>query len=345
MKIAVTGAAGFVGTNLLNQLVADGHEVTAIDRASRIAPTEGVTWRDADVLDPASMAQALDGAEVVYHLVAMITLKQEDPIAWRLNTEGVATVAAAALAVGARRMVHCSSVHSFDQGRCDGVLSETSPRADDRSGLPVYDRSKYAGELALGRFIDQGLDAVTCNPTGVYGPVDHFGRLSRLNTMVRDSALGRVPLSVGGGFDLVDVRDVAKGLTLAAEHGRTGENYLLSGEMVQLHHLLTLGAQAAGRRGPLFAVPLWVLQVIMPIAEPIGALFGSDSMSAAALGAIFAQPVVDGSRARAELGYAPRSAAETIRDLVAYYVGAGILGRVTKVTYSAGARCRPGKRA
>jgi dihydroflavonol-4-reductase len=66
------------------------------------------------------------------------------------------------------------------------------------------------------------------------------------------------------------------------------------------------------------------------IAEPIGALFGSDMMSEAALSAVFAQPVVDGSRARAELGYAPRSSAETIRDLVAYYVGAGIVERATK---------------
>lgn len=326
MKVAVTGAAGFVGTNLLDQLVADGHEVTAIDRTSQIAPTPGVTWRDANVLDPASMAQALDGAEVVYHLAAMVTLKQEDPIAWRVNTEGVATVAAAALTVGARRMVHCSSVHSFDQAHCGGVLSETSPRADDRSGLPVYDRSKYAGELALARFIDQGLDAVTCNPTGIYGPVDHPERLSRLNTMVRDSALGRAPLSVGGGFDLVDVRDVVKGLTLAAEHGRTGENYLLSGEMVQIHDMMTLAAREAGRRGPLAATPLWLVKAIMPLAERIGALFGSDVMSKAALGALFAQPMVDGSKARAELGYAPRSSAETIRDLIAYYVRTGILG-------------------
>ncbi|MGZ4552240.1 MAG: NAD-dependent epimerase/dehydratase family protein [Mycobacteriaceae bacterium] len=328
MKVAVTGAAGFIGTNLLHQLVADGHEVTAIDRAvPALTPSDCVTWVEGDVLDLDGMAAALDGAEVVYHLAAMITLKQEDPVVWRLNTEGVATVAEAALTVGARRMVHCSSVHSFDQTNCGGVLSETSPRADDESGLPVYDRSKYAGELELDRFIDKGLDAVKCNPTGVYGPVDHAGRLSRLNKMVRDSALGRVPLSVGGGFDLVDVRDVANGLVLASTNGRTGENYLLAGHMVQLHDLMKLGARAAGRRGPLFAVPLWVLKAIMPIAEPIGSLFGSDVMSESALGAIFAQPVVDSSKARTELGYTPRSSEETIRDLVAYYVRAGLLDR------------------
>ena len=302
--------------------------MVAIDRApSPLAPTEGVTWVSADVLDPAAMRKALKGAQTVYHLVAMITLKQQDPIAWRLNTEGVATVAEAALEVGAKRFVHCSSVHSFDQANCGGVLSESSPRADEASGLPVYDRSKYAGELALNAVIDKGLDAVKCNPTGVYGPTDQPGRLSRLNTLARDAAKGRVPASVGGGFDLVDVRDVARGLVLAAENGRTGENYLLSGNMVQLHDLFRIAAKVAGRRGPLFAVPLPVLKAIMPIAEPIASRFGSDVMSEAALGALFAQPTVDGSKARKELDYDPRPAEETIRDLVAYFVQAGILDR------------------
>ncbi len=317
MRVAVTGAAGYVGSNLLHELVAAGHEVVAVDRAvSTIAP-EGVTWVQGDVLDADSMIAALEGAEVVFHLVAMITLKQEDPVAWQLNTEGVATVADAALTVGARRMVHCSSVHSFDQHGCGGTLTEESPRATDESGLPVYDRSKYAGELELARYVDKGLDAVLCNPTGVYGGRDHAGRLSRLNQLANDSARGRVPLSVGGGFDLVDVRDVARGLVLAAEKGRTGENYLLGGEMVLLHDLMKQAAHEAGRRGPLFAVPLWVLKAIMPIAEPIASLLGSDVMSQAALGAIFAQPEVDTTKARTELGYQPRPREETIRDLVA----------------------------
>jgi len=327
MKVAVTGAAGYVGSNLLTELVAEGHEVVAVDRVrSDIAPAE-VTWVEGDVLDVDSMVNALKGAEVVYHLVAMITLKQHDELAWRVNTEGVGNVAEAAWNVGVRRFVHCSSVHSFDQHNCGGLLSETSPRATDESGLPVYDRSKYAGELELAKWVDKGLDAVKCNPTGVYGPMDHAARLSRLNTLVRDAALGRVPLSVGGGFDLVDVRDVAKGLVLAAEHGRTGENYLLSGEMVKLHDLMKLGARYTGRRGPLFAVPLWVLKAIMPIAEPIAHRLGSDVMSEAALGAIFAQPEVDNTKARTELSYVPRSSEETIRDLVAYYVRAGVLAR------------------
>ncbi|EGD53757.1 NAD-dependent epimerase/dehydratase family protein [Gordonia neofelifaecis] len=317
MKVAVTGAAGFVGTNLVNQLVADGHDVVAIDRVSpaHCLDHPQVTWTSADIFDQDALAAAFDGVDTVYHLVAMITLKQQDELAWRVNTEGVASTARAALAAGVRRFVHCSSIHSFDQYTDNGVVDETSPRSEDPA-LPVYDRSKWAGEQELRKVIADGLDAVICNPTGVYGPVDHG--LSRINGMLRDAAQGKVPMFVEGNFDLVDVRDVAKGLTLAAERGVTGENYLLGGEQVRLFDAMRTVAELCGRFRPLFAVPLSVLKVVVPIAEPISHLFGSDLVSRASIAALVAQPTVDIEKAKAELGYEPRSSADTLADLVSF---------------------------
>lgn len=324
MKVAVTGAAGFVGTNLIDHLVESGHEVVAIDRLrSDKSRQDGVTWIDGDVLDAKSMINALDGAEQVYHLVAMITLAQKNDLAWTVNTVGVRTVAQAALAVGARRMVHCSSVHSFDQAICKGRLDENSARSTAPS-IPVYDRSKWFGEVELRKVIDAGLNAVVCNPTGVYGPVDYG--LSRINGILRDSARGRVPAVIEGSFDLVDVRDVAAGLVAAGEKGRTGENYLLTGELVTMLDAFRMAANFAGRRGPRFAVPLRFIKPFLPIAEPIGTRFGTDVLSKSAMGALLAAPVVDGAKARAELGYSPRPAAQTIRDLIGFYVASGQLG-------------------
>lgn len=320
MKVAVTGAAGFLGTNLLRQLVDSGHEVTAIDRVQPTGATESaVTWVNGDVLDPASMRSALDGAEVVYHLVAVITLAQHNDAAWRINTEGVRTVAEAALAVGARRMVHASSIHAFNQYTCGGRIDENTPRSIDAS-LPVYDRSKFQGEQELRSVIEQGLDAVICNPTGVYGPIDHSD--SRINTTLWDAARGRVPVMIGGGFDLVDVRDVATGLILAGENGRTGENYLLSGTMNTIMEVTQLAARVNGKRGPRFAIPAKVISGALPVLEPVGKLLGSDRVSRAAMGALLAAPEIDGSKARTELGYRPRPTEETVRDLVDFYNGA-----------------------
>ncbi|MCZ4553231.1 NAD-dependent epimerase/dehydratase family protein [Gordonia rubripertincta] len=326
MKVAVTGAAGFVGRNLVDQLVARGDSVVAIDRQRpSTASAAAVTWVAADILDPEALTSAFDGVDLVYHLVAVITLRHTDENAWRINTEGVRNVAEAALAAGVRRMVHCSSIHSFDQYKCGGTIDELSARSDS-TDLPVYDRSKWAGEQELQKVIAKGLDAVICNPTAVYGPVDH-APYSRINGMLRDSARGRVPALITGGFDLVDVRDVAAGLILAAEHGKTGENYLLTGEMTEMVEAFRMVAREAGRRGPAVAFPMRWVQAILPVAEPLCKLFKSDLVSKAALGALEAQPVVDGTKARRDLGFAPRPTTETMRDYVDFLVDAGQLQR------------------
>lgn len=314
MKVAVTGAAGYLGSNLIPQLLERGHEVVAIDRAAPTVSDPAVTWVSGDVLDPASMRTALAGAEVVYHLVALITLAEKNDLAWRVNTEGVRVTAEAALEVGVRRFVHTSSIHAFDQYRASHI-DETTVRSAD-PGLPVYDRSKWAGEQELRTVIERGLDAVIVNPTGVYGPVDHPDRLSRLNSVTAEAMRGRTPVMIGGGFDLVDVRDVAHGLILAGEKGRTGENYLLGGHMTTLLGLCRMAAARTGAKGPRFAIPAKALGAVLPIVEPIGKRFGSDILSKAALGAILSAPIVDHGKAERELGYRPRPTADTVADLV-----------------------------
>lgn len=319
MKVAVTGAAGYLGTNLLPLLVERGHEVVAIDRLAPRQSTEPhVTWVSADVLDPASMRSALDGAEIVYHLVAVITLAEQNDLAWRINTEGVRVVAEAARTVGARRLVHASSIHAFDQYSCGGRIDERSVRSTDPA-LPVYDRSKWAGEKELRTVIDLGLDAVICNPTGVFGPRDNGTPMSRINRYLRDAARGRIPAMIDGGFDLVDVRDIARGLVLAGEHGRTGENYLLGGEMISMVELCRRTATHAGKKGPRFSISPRLVSGLIPVLEPIGKRLGTDVVSRAALGALVSAPLVDHGKATRELGYRPRPLDETLRDLVAFF--------------------------
>lgn len=330
MRVAVTGAAGFVGTNLLNELIADGHHVVAIDRA---VPADAdrfgglCEWREVDICDTAAMTEALAGVDRVYHLVAIITLKREDPAAWRVNTLGVQSVARAALAAGVGRMVHCSSIHSFDQYNCGGRIDESSVRST-AADIPVYDRSKWAGEQELQAVVADGLDAVVANPTGVYGPIDgaHGHPMSRINGILRDASRGLVPIFPEGAFDLVDVRDVARGLILAGEHGRTGENYILGGEQVRLIDALRSAARRRHRPRPLFAIPMVALNGVIVLAEPLSHLLGSDLVSRASIGALQAAPKVDITKARTELGYAPRPSAQTIADFVDFVTGAAPRG-------------------
>ncbi|MCZ4500188.1 MAG: epimerase [Marmoricola sp.] len=333
MKVAVTGAAGFLGLNLVTALLEDGHDVLALDRLSpdQLAGTIAagqhgagtLRWESVDVLDEDAVAKALDGIEVVHHLVAVISLRQEDPVAERVNIHGVGSVARAALRAGVRRMVNCGSLASFDYDK-HGTVHEGSARSTDPR-LPVYHRSKYYGEVELLKVVDAGLDAVTCNPTGIYGPVDHPDRLSRMNVGLLDAAAGRLPASVPGMFDMVDVRDVAKGFLLAAEKGRTGHNYLIGGHRYDLFEAQVRAAEYAGRKGPRIKIPLGLLAGLAPVIDPVARRFGSESFAPAALENLVMSPVVDRTKAGAELGYEPRPTEETIRDLVAFFVASGLL--------------------
>ncbi len=330
MKVAVTGAAGFLGLNVVDALLAEGHDVLALDRVPGTVPAGAhgdglLRWDTVDVLDEDAVTRALDGIEVVYHLVAVISLRQEDPLAWRVNVDGVGSVARAALRAGVRRMVNCGSLASFHYEK-NGTVHEGSPRST-AADLPVYHRSKYYGEVELLKIVEDGLDALTCNPTGIYGPADHPDRLSRMNQSLLDAARGTMPVGVSGEFDMVDVRDVARGFLLAAEKGRTGHNYLLGGHRYGLMRSMQVAAELAGTRGPRIMLPVGILAAVAPLIDPIARRFGSESFAPAALENVSMAPVVDRAKAGAELGYEPRPVEETLRDLVTFFAAEGMLDR------------------
>lgn len=226
MVTVVTGGSGYVGTNLVGALLARGDEVRVVDLEPP-ARAEAA-WVHADVRDQDALGPALRGAEIVFHLTAVISLVGgRGGLVESVNVAGVRAVAAAARAEGVRRLVHCSSAHAYDLGACvGGVVDEDCPPAVDRR-LPVYDRSKAAGEAEVLAVVDDGLDAVLVNPTGIFGPRD--AGPSRIGRMLLALWRRRLPLVTEGGFDWVDVRDVVAGLMAAEEHGRTGHRYLLPG--------------------------------------------------------------------------------------------------------------------
>ena len=317
MRVAVTGAAGHVGINLIEALARDGCDVVAIDR---VAPRPGqrrsaqqVSWKTLDITDTDSLSTVFEGVQIVYHLAAVITLAHEDQRAWDVNVLGTRNIARAALASGVRRLVHCSSMDAFDKSRRYWPLTEAAPPAVDPS-LPVYGRSKAAAESALRDAINDGLDAVICNPTGIFGPLDHPG--CRLNRIILLAARGLLPVSINAAFDMVDVRDVAAGLIAAASHGNTGENYLLGGHAIELTTVMRLAARQRHRPGPLASLPLGIVRRAAPVLDSLGRLTNNDILSSGLIATLTAAPTVDASKARRVLGHQPRPAVETVADLL-----------------------------
>jgi len=320
----VTGAGGHLGGNLVRALLAQGQRVRAVD-LRRTPALDGleVDWCPADLRDPTSIREALAGADVVYHLAAVISITGDpEGRVWSTNVGGVATVAEAALECGVRRLVHCSSVHAFDIEICSGALDEAGPRSV-RGQLPVYDRSKAAGEAELRAWVEKGLDAVVVNPTGLIGPYDF--EPSRMGRFFLSLQRGRQWALVDGAFDWVDVRDVAAALMAAASRGRSGESYLVAGHRLSLRELAAMAAQVTGAREPRVVVPMAVARLGAWVLSPRGRWSSESSplFTSESLHALRNCPHIVGRKAEVELGHRPRRAEATLTDLYRWFEHAG----------------------
>lgn len=323
MRAAVTGAYGLVGTNLVRELLGTGATVRAIGKTRGDSLDDlDVEHVEVDVLDQHALWEALEGMEVVFHLAALISITG-DPTGevWKVNVEGPRNVAEAALQQGVSRMVHCSSVHAFDLERCGPSLDEGGPRATG-DHAPVYDRSKFAGEQGLRSVIDRGLDAVIVNPTGVIGPHDHAPSL--MGETIRQFRDGEIPVNVGGGFDFVDVRDLAAGMISAVGSGRSGANYLLSGTRITIKELGQLVVAHSGGSIPKLDLPLGLLEPLGALVKKVTPadrvpLFTPDSLHA-----LRYSPTVSHHRASTELGYTARPIHRTVGDTLDWFDSVGI---------------------
>lgn len=315
MRVVITGASGFLGNNLAAALLDEGHTVVAADRVRANALDDlDAEFAEIDVLDPASLRVAFEGADAVFHLAAIISLMGDpDGIVRRVNVEGPRNAARAAREAGVQRFVHCSSVHAYDLQTCGPSLDETGPRTLNAQS-PVYDRTKYAGEQQIQAAVEDGLDAVIVNPTGVIGPRDFNG--SRMAETIAQLRSGKIPVTITGGFDFVDVRDVVPGMISAFQRGRTGENYLLSGTRISIRELRQLVAVVDGSKRSVMDIPIELVRSLAPLVEFFTPkskvpLFTRDSLHA-----LQYSPSVSHYKAATEFGYAARPIHQTIADTI-----------------------------
>ena len=321
----VTGGTGHIGATLVRALLAEGRAVRVMVRDD-VRALEGLEVERAsgDVRDPASLDRAFDGAEVVYHLAAKISIVGPmGGLVRATNVDGTRNVAEACRRAGVRRLVHFASVHAFQQAPSDAPLDETRPLVETAD--IAYDLSKADGVRAVLEEVSRGLDAVVVCPTGVLGGHDYRG--SRMGLVIQKLATGKLLGLVAGGFDWVDVRDVCAGALAAEARGRAGELYLLSGGWHLLGEVAAQVEAVTGCKAPGFYSPLWLARGWAPFeilwaklrgAEP---LFTLEGLSAVAHG----NRDVRWDKAAAELGYQPRPLAETVRDTVAWHQSAGLI--------------------
>ncbi len=322
MTVVVTGASGHLGANLVRTLLARGEQVRVLVHRSSAALAEvedRIERVEGSVCEPDSLGPAFAGAKRVYHLAGVISIDGDpDGRVHQVNVEGTRNVARACLEHGVARLVHVSSVHAFDMDPRDEVLDERRRQVADSRSHSAYDRSKALGERAVRETVDAGLDAVIVNPTGIMGPVDYGP--SRLGQLLGDLAGNRLPALLDGGFDFVDVRDVADGTIAAAERGRKGHNYILGNTWYSLRELAELVARIGGGRPPILVTPVWAARLGVPFARVAAKLSKTDPLfTRESLEVLVSNRSISSAKARAELGYSPRPLAKTIADTLAWF--------------------------
>jgi dihydroflavonol-4-reductase len=323
--IVVTGAAGHAGANLVRALTAQGRPVRALVHLDRKA-LEGLDVEvvSGDICDPDSLLKAFEGAEVVYHLAACISIGNKP---WSLmeavNINGTGNVVEACLQCGVRRLVHFSSIHTLVDTTNDSPVDESKPLVTSRH-YPAYDRSKAAAEGEIYKGIEKGLDAVIISPTAIIGPHDY--RPSHFGEALLRLANGHLPALVSGGFNWVDVRDVVEGAMRAEVAAPVGAKYILSGHWVSLRQVAKMTEELTGVKAPGSVCPMWLARVGAPFITAFDLLARRRPLyTSVSLQALRGHRHISHRKATKELDYQPRPFRQTLIDTLKWFEAAGEL--------------------
>jgi dihydroflavonol-4-reductase len=353
MRCLVTGASGFVGANLVHELVARGHSVRALlRRGSDRRGLAGAVYEtvEGDLTEPSSWGRALGGCDWCFHVAASYHLWLSDyaPM-YRANVEGTRQVLRLAAQAGCRRIVYTSTVGCLAVPRCsDGPgtpVDETATASLDRMTNP-YKRSKWQAEQVALELAREGVPVVIVNPSAPIGPLDV--KPTPTGQVLVDFLNRRLPGYVDTGLNWVHVRDVAVGHILAAERGRIGERYILGhadGNWT-MAQTLSVWAELSGLPAPRWRVPYTLALTAAGVGEALSRLTGRPPRAPLA-GVRMARYRMWFNPAKAirELGLPQTPPTDAFREAIDWFRSHGYLGCVSPtsdpVPVAAGSTDRP----
>lgn len=322
MRVAVTGGSGVVGTAVIGHLVDEGHEVRALARSSESVAKLGSmgavpVW--GDILDQDSLAEVVEGCELVFHLAGIneMCTRRRDHM-WKVNVEGSRLMMNAAARAGVRRMIHTSSAVTIGEAAGTVGTEETVHRG---YYLSDYERTKTEAERLVMSAPD-GLEMVIVNPSSVQGP----GRATGTGRLLLGAARGRIPFVISTSLSLVDIDDCARGHLLASRLGAPGERYLLSGAVLTMEEAIDLLSSVTGRELRPRFIPKGVATALGAIVETAARPFGrTPPMCREAVRVVAHGHRYDGSKATRELGLAYTAIEDTLSRTIEWFRAEGML--------------------
>jgi nucleoside-diphosphate-sugar epimerase len=322
MKVAVTGATGFIGSKLVEQLLKRGYEVNALFRSEskkNHIPDPALHYIHGDITQPESIEKLMSGCEQLFHVAAFAGIwhRDENHI-FNLNVNAALQVFELAGRAGIRKCVFTSSAAVF--GPSDGTsLDENSPAPE--SYFVPYERSKARMEKAvLGENIT-GTEVVVVNPTRLYGPglLNDGNSVTRMIKMYRDGKWHLVPGNGKSSGNYVFIDDVVQGHLLAMEKGRHGERYILGGENASYNEFFSLLDDALGNHYRLFRVPLPLMLILSGVLIGMTRLTGKPPAITPGLVRKYSKHFsLSSAKAKNELGYDPRGLKLGLSETIAW---------------------------
>ncbi|MBD2740136.1 NAD-dependent epimerase/dehydratase family protein [Coleofasciculus sp. FACHB-1120] len=316
MKALVTGASGFTGSHLVRALEQQGDLVVGLVRkSSNLARLSNcnVQLVYGDITDRDAMRSAMTGVDTVFHTAAYVELGIVDEAEMeRVNVEGTRCVLETAQAAGVSKVVYCSTIGVF--GDTGGKLVNETFKRTQTNFSSAYDRTKYQAQEWVDRFAAQGLPVVSLLPSGIFGADDpHFG------PVMQQFIKGRLKLWAGGDriTGIVHVDDLAAAMILAAAKSKPGEHYIISAGELTTREMFEIFSQETRIPAPAEA-PKLVVRFLGNLLDPVGRLLKwQPPLSRERVHYIYDRCVrVDATKAFQELGWHPRSASETLREIV-----------------------------
>jgi len=329
VDVLVTGGTGFVGANLVRELLADGHRVRVLARKGgdrRALAGCDVEIAEGDLLDPASVRAAVAGTRRLYHVAADYRLWAPDPRAiYRANVDGTRAVLEAAAEAGVERVIYTSTVGAV------GIPKDGSP-GDERTPVALedmvgaYKASKFLAERVADEMAARGAPVVIVNPSAPIGPWDI--KPTPTGQMIVDFLKGRMVASLDTGLNVVHVRDVARGHILAADRGRIGERYILGNRNLSLLEIFQTLARLTGIPAPRFRVPYAVAWMTAMAMESVAAVTRRPPQVAlTAVRMARKRMYFSAAKAIEELGLPQTPPEQALADAVAWFVERGYAPR------------------
>jgi dihydroflavonol-4-reductase len=330
--ILVTGANGHLGFNLCLRLRKLDYNVRALvlpnDDTERLAKL-GVEVIKGDVTDKPSLEPLFAGVHKydrvhLIHCAGIVSISSKKvDLLHKVNYEGTRNIVDLVLRYQIDRFLYVSSVHAIEEAPMDNVIHETT-EFDEEKVVGDYAKSKAKTTQYVRSKIKDGLKAIIVHPSGIVGPYD-FGH-GHLTMMIEDYLNGQLTSRVKGGYDFVDVGDVANGVISALLKGKIGENYILSGHFVDLDEFFKLLKKYSGKRSIINVLPTWFARVSAPLAELYYRIRRRPPIySKYSLHTIQSNAKFSYEKANKTFGYTPRPFEETIKNTVLWLT---LVGRI-----------------